>query len=143
VHSHDWTAFVMFVGIFFMENWKDIPGYNSKYQASDMGRIRSFVISKKTGKKRYSGFMKQYCHNGYMQVKLSLNCVKERFYVHRLVALTFMPNPHKKPQVNHLNEIKNDNRLINLVWATAKENNNHGTCQQRRLNTMRLKKLIN
>lgn len=60
--------------------------------------------------------------NGYLRVIL-LN--RKRHYVHRLVASAFIPNPSNKPQVNHLNGIRTDNRVSNLEWVTAQENTDH------------------
>ena len=53
--------------------------------------------------------------------------IVKNFKIHRLVAQSFIPNPENKLEVNHINEIKNDNRFFNLNWMTSLENNNHGT----------------
>lgn len=91
------------------------------YYITKQGR----VISKRTNIK----FLKSsFCKIGYTRVCLKTNENKRTFfYVHRLVAKAFIPNPENKPQVNHINEIKDDNRVENLEWVTALENNNHGT----------------
>ena len=61
--------------------------------------------------------------NGYMRVKLSKDGKQKNFYVHRLIALTFIPNPDNKKCIDHINRIRDDNRIENLRWATYKENN--------------------
>lgn len=61
-------------------------------------------------------------NSGYGRVELFLNGVKRRFSVHRLVAMAFVPNPDGKPEVNHLNGDKLDNRVANLEWTTHGEN---------------------
>lgn len=65
-------------------------------------------------------------HNGYITVSIKYTNGKRRlWYVHRLVAMLFIPNPENKPVVNHKNLVKSDNRLVNLEWVTYKENNRH------------------
>ena len=104
-----------------METFKDIKGYEDKYQVSDMGTVRSLVG--KNGNKT----LKQSNFRGYLRVRLYKKKVGYKKRVSRLVAQAFIPNLKNKPQVNHINEIKTDNNVHNLEWMTAKENNNHGT----------------
>jgi hypothetical protein len=61
-------------------------------------------------------------HAGYLRIKID----KKLNYVHRLVAKKFIPNPDSKPFVNHINGIRNDNRVENLEWVTHSENLKHG-----------------
>lgn len=63
--------------------------------------------------------------DGYLRVTLSRGGERHSYYVHRLVVKAFIPNPENKPTVNHINGIKNDNRVENLEWATHKEQKRH------------------
>lgn len=113
-----------------IEIWKDIAGFEGDYQVSNMGRVRSLSY-RRTGKTKV--LKQQISHNGYLTVglydrrELKLYVVK----VHRLVATAFVPNPDNKPQVNHINENKLDNKADNLNWMTPTENLNWGTRSQR------------
>lgn len=65
------------------------------------------------------------CNNGYLKYELKYKETKKVFLIHRLVALSFIPNPENKRCVNHINGIKTDNRVENLEWVTYKENSRH------------------
>lgn len=112
-----------------MENWKDIEGYEGRYQVSDQGRVRS--LPNQTNKTiRILNPHKTY---GYYQVALSINGKKTFFRINRLVAQAFIPNddPEHKTQVNHINEVKTDNRACNLEWCTVTYNINYGAHNQK------------
>lgn len=111
-----------------IEVWKNIPGYEGYYQASNLGRIRSLDISVKcrnnhTRIKKGKILAPSPYLNGYLSVSLSKDATTTRKSVHRLVALTFIPNPENKPCIDHINAIISDNRVLNLRWVTYSENN--------------------
>ena len=103
------------------EIWKDIPNYSGLYQASNLGRIKSFYgLKEKILKPRINQY-------GYYQVELYKNSIGKMYSVHRLVYEAFNGQIPENMQVNHINEIKTDNRLSNLNLMTCKENINYGT----------------
>tara|TARA_R110000823_G_scaffold266995_1_gene387041 strand:+ start:231 stop:746 length:516 start_codon:yes stop_codon:yes gene_type:complete len=90
-----------------------IPDF-AKYFISKCGKIYSEQSDK---------ILKDRIHNGYLQLKLCKDGKSYNKVIHRLVALTFIPNPKNKPCIDHKNRIRTDNRLENLHWVTKKENN--------------------
>lgn len=98
------------------EIWKDIPGYEGLYQASNLGRIRSLIRNK-----ILIGGIK----NGYREVILCKNGKRKYMLVHRLIAQTFLENKKNKPQINHIDGNKHNNNVNNLEWCTRSENMKH------------------
>lgn len=115
------------------EIWRDIPGFEGYYQASTLGRIRSVA--------RTVEYVKHYEDNhvvakhhfpsrirmpgitaGYRSLVLSIDGIHKDVLVHRLVALTFIPNPDNLPQVDHIDGNRDNNRVDNLRWVTPKDN---------------------
>ena len=97
--------------------WKIIKETNGLYEISENGLVRKT----KTGK-----IIKPIPNEkGYLRIKLLINYKRHIFRVHRLVAQAFIPNPNNKPQVNHINGIKTDNRVQNLEWVSNSENIKH------------------
>jgi hypothetical protein len=105
--------------------WKDIKGYEGIYQISNAILIRSKHRFSRSSPMRGNILKAKKQKNGYYHVVLCKNGKKKDFYIHRLVAEAFIPNPDKKPHVNHLNGIKTDNRIENLEWVTPSENAIH------------------
>lgn len=101
------------------EEWRNIEGYEGRYQVSNFGRIKSFTRGK--GKI----FKVKSSPNGYYLTHLTKNSQTKTFRVHRLVAQEFIPNPENKPFVNHKDGKKWNNLAENLEWVTQKENNIH------------------
>ena len=122
-----------------IEIWKGVKGYEDLYEVSSLGRVRSLprVCRKLEGREMknyiYGGkILKPYPnHKGYLMVRVYRNRVSKDYPVHRLVATAFIPNPDNLPQVNHKDEVKNNNRLENLEWCTNQYNRVYGTNRDR------------
>lgn len=122
------------------EIWKDIEGYEGLYQVSNLGRVRSLDRWARTVgnsvQLRKGRVMKQKLNNnGYLSIQLyDANHNYNYYFVHRLVAKAFLPNPDNLPEVNHKDENPLNNRVDNLEWCDHKYNINYGKGNERRKN---------
>ena len=108
-------------------NWVKIKGYEDFYEISSSGEIRSKdrTMTDKIGRTRsWKGKVlnPDIAPNGYYRVSFSINRKRKQFYVHRLIAEHFIPNPDNLPQVNHIDGNKLNNSLDNLEWVTVQDN---------------------
>jgi len=123
------------------EEWREIKGYEGRYQVSNMGRVKSlertFIDKRKHKQHIKERILKpQPCRGGYLLVDLCNGRGKiKHTLVHRLVCAAFHENPENKPCVNHIDEDKTNNTASNLEWCTYKENSNHGTRNARMAKT--------
>lgn len=113
---------------------RPIPGYEGYYSATKDGKVY-----RHTRKGVKAGWVKQRTNTVYSRIPLYVPGQKCKWlHVHRLIASTFIPNPENKPQVNHKNMNKHDNRVDNLEWVTRRENwehaRDHGSYRGRMLN---------
>lgn len=112
------------------EEWKPVVGYENQYEISNLGKVRSVTraINNKHGRKSVvKGINKKtsFTRLGYENVSLCKGGIEKKFYIHRLVAQSFIPNPDGKETVNHMDGIKSNNCVSNLEWLTQKENVRH------------------
>lgn len=112
------------------EIWKPIIGYEGLYEVSSLARIRTVerIFIKINGQKIVikERILKQGLNTaGYLSVGIYRNTKSTSTRVHRIFATAFIPNPQSKPNINHINGVKTDNRIENLEWCTQKENIQH------------------
>ena len=110
------------------EIWKDIPEYENLYQVSSLGRVKSLNYLHTRNEKILKPIKDI---NGYMKVNLCKENKRKAIKIHRLVCEAFLNNPNNLPQINHKNEIKEDNRVENLEFCDAKYNVNFGSRTER------------
>lgn len=111
------------------EIWKPII-HDNRHEVSNFGRIRSLFILKRinnisNGRPKIKIVNTYISCGGYIRVDLRTINKDKTYRVHRLVAESFIPNSENKPQVNHINGIKNYNRVENLEWCSAHDNMLH------------------
>lgn len=102
-----------------MEEWKPVIGYEWLYRISSIGRIKSLCKTREKIMKLWTA------SNWYKNIDLYKLWKWKTFTVHRLVALHFIEMEIGKPEVNHINGIKEDCHVDNLEWVTHKENIKH------------------
>lgn len=117
------------------EIWKDVQGYEDYYQVSNFGRVKSLqrkVPYFSSMSQKHTTFTVKECilkkvsiPSGYLFVRISKLNKYKNFYVHRLVAQAFIPNPGNKAYINHKDGVKTNNHIDNIEWATPSENAIH------------------
>lgn len=125
------------------EVWKDIVGYEGLYQISNLGEVKRLekefshiAKDERIGKRSQGAYSRTTkleekilkgikTDKGYLAVGLIKDGKSKKFRVHRLVAMMFIPNPHNKLEVNHIDGNKENNSVDNLEWSTGKENRQH------------------
>tara|TARA_R110000850_G_C9684238_1_gene438262 strand:+ start:43 stop:558 length:516 start_codon:yes stop_codon:yes gene_type:complete len=113
------------------EIWKDIANYEGYYQVSNLGNVKSLsreVLNCGRAKRKITKeiILKQtIVSNKYYYISLNKKGVSKTYSVHRLVANAFLKKDRNRNYVNHINEIKTDNRDKNLEWTTHTENIRH------------------
>lgn len=112
------------------EIWRDIKGYEGLYQVSNLGRVKSLPRFRqshyKGGYYSKTRIMRgEVTFNGYARVGLTKDNKTRKVRIHRLVAETFIDNPHNLEQVNHIDGNKNNNKVNNLEWVNRSQNMKH------------------
>lgn len=110
------------------EIWKPISGYEEKYMVSNLGRVKSLKDS--YGNYREKILKPGKVGSGYLVVRLYQNGKGKIVLVHRLVAETFLSNLSELPQVNHIDENKENNCVKNLEWCTSKYNTQYSKAKK-------------
>lgn len=123
------------------EIWKDIKGYEGLYQISNLGRVK--CLPKIIRNRKYKEIIKSpsLAGKGYYRLILCNNGKNKAFYIHRLVAQAFIPNPNNLPQVNHKDENILNNCVDNLEWCNNKQNINYGLHNFRKYISLAVKNL--
>ena len=110
-----------------IEEWRDIEGFDG-YQVSSLGNIKSLDRVDSLGHHRKEKILKPVKTKiGYLGVALCKDGKRDFYTIHRLVANAFIPNPNNLETVNHINEIKTDNRVSNLEWMTMRDNKRYSS----------------
>ena len=113
------------------EIWRDIKSYEGLYQVSNLGKVKSIervVTNNKHGGVRV--VKETILHptdngHGYKIIGLRKDGHRKNFYIHRLVATAFIPNPTQAKYINHIDYNRENNKINNLEWCTQRENINH------------------
>lgn len=120
-----------------MEIWKPVVGYESLYEVSNFGNVRSLNYRRTGQKKILSSTTSK---EGYKKISLYKEGKMKQVYIHRLVAQAFIPNPNDYPIINHKDENPSNNHVSNLEWCTIAYNNSYGTAIERKVEKLKGRK---
>lgn len=109
------------------EKWKPVLNHEGFYEISNFGRVKSLKRKSSIGRLLRARFLSpKLDRSGSYNIELRFpDGTKRGYYIYRLMAVAFIPNPENKAQVNHKNGNRKDNKLENLEWATPSENMMH------------------
>lgn len=149
INSDDWLSLKDLPN----EKWRMVLGFEGSYKVSNYGRVKS--LRRLTGKVAIDGKQKGYYvkerilrilidKKGYSVATLYKNQKGKKAFIHRIVGECFLANPNNLPQINHIDENKQNNISTNLEWCTAKYNDNYGNRNKKLSNRKRIfkKKII-
>ena len=108
-----------------MEIWKDIKGYENRYQVSNKGRVKSLDRAAGLNRKIKGKILNQCNTYGYLNVTLCKNGTKKTARVHRIVLSQFIENTNNYKAINHKDGVKTNNNINNLEWCSSKQNHEH------------------
>lgn len=121
-----------------IEQWKPIAGFETRYQVSSLGRVRSLDMLINGSHRHGRVLTIRNRSDGYQDVMLNVNKKCYRPKVHRLVAEAFIVNPMKLPEVNHKDEDKTNNTVENLEWCDRRYNNRYHNLTKRRAKSLKI-----
>lgn len=114
------------------EIWKPVAGFEGLYEVSNLGRVYS-IPRIDGGNVKRGGHLMSYTSDkgGYLRCKLTKNGKRKIMFVHRLVAMAFIPNPKNFPCINHKDENTANNVVTNLEWCDYSYNINYGNRKEK------------
>lgn len=113
----------------FKEEWRPVVGYEGLYEVSNLGNVDSLNFHREGRRHRIKVRVNFF---GYAYVMLNKDKQQRPYFLHRIIAMAFVPNPNNYPIINHKDENPLNNNIENLEWVTYKYNTNYGTCIKRR-----------
>lgn len=117
------------------EEWKDVIGFEGYYMVSNLGKVISLgrPVTNHLGTRHQEPHIVSFCiaGAGYKKVRLWKNNKQHNLYIHRLVAISFVPNEHEYPEVDHIDCDKLNNEMSNLRWCTRTMNQNNPITRMR------------
>ena len=123
MNDERWLSLDLFEG----EVFKDIEGYESKYQISNYGRVKSLMFKNGLTEYKREKILTTKTTGGYPHIILNKDGRKTNYTIHYLVAKAFVPNPNNYKEINHIDENSWNNKSDNLEWCSHKYNINYGS----------------